>query len=110
MIETTDAPVATEIVPNLPCRNSAIRRCCEAHQRSLEESRTRRDSRSETLELAIEAYKDAMPDLCGYESIRDFIACTTHGMLIEVIDPVQAAKLLYAAQVAIGAFRLQPGE
>jgi len=62
------------------------------------------------MELAIQAYKDAMPDLCGYESIRDFIACTTHGMLIGVIDPMRAAKFLYAAQVAIGAFRLQPGE
>ena len=46
-----------------------------------------------------------MPDLAGHENIRDFIACVTQGMVIGAIDSI---KLLYAAQVAIGALRCTP--
>jgi hypothetical protein len=41
-----------------------------------------------------------MPPLSGDENIRDFIACTAHGMLIDAISGTDAARLLYAAQVA----------
>jgi hypothetical protein len=51
-----------------------------------------------------------MPDLSGYENIRDFIACTAHGMLNGAIDPIAGPKFLYAAQVAIGALSRQPKE
>lgn len=33
-----------------------------------------------------EAYRCAMPLLLGYDNIRDFIACTAHGMLIGAIE------------------------
>ena len=49
-----------------------------------------------------------MPDLAGFENIRDFIACTAHGMIIGAIDSIEGAKLLYAAQVAVGALHHQP--
>jgi hypothetical protein len=51
-----------------------------------------------------------MPDLTGYENIRDFIACAAHGMLTGAIDPIEGPKFLYAAQVAVGALRHEPKE
>jgi hypothetical protein len=48
------------------------------------------------------------PIYSGYENIRDFIACTAHGMVIGAICSTQSSKLLYAAQVAIGALRHEP--
>jgi hypothetical protein len=54
------------------------------------------------------AYRRAMPSLSGAADIRDFIACTAHGILIEAIDPPEGARLLYAAQVARGALEVQP--
>jgi hypothetical protein len=49
---------------------------------------------------AFAAYRSAMPPLSGEENIRNFIACTAHGMLIDAIDAPIGARLLYAAQVA----------
>jgi hypothetical protein len=49
-----------------------------------------------------------MPDLCGYQNIRDFIACVSYGCICGAIHPVEAPRLLYGAQVAISALRLQP--
>jgi hypothetical protein len=46
--------------------------------------------------------------LQGLESIREFIACIAHAMLINAIDNDDASKLLYAAQVALSAARTQP--
>jgi hypothetical protein len=58
--------------------------------------------------LADTAYRSVLPDLVGYENIRDFIACVTHGMQITAITAFQASKLLYGAQVALAALRIQP--
>ena len=55
--------------------------------------------------IGYSAYRSAMPPLTGPENIRDFIACTAHGMLIEAIDGPDAARLLYAAQIANGTLR-----
>jgi hypothetical protein len=49
-----------------------------------------------------------MPPLAGYESIRDFIACAAHGILIDAIPQKRANQLLYAAQVALASLRYQP--
>jgi hypothetical protein len=49
-----------------------------------------------------------MPQLSGRESIRDFIACTAHGILIGAIPPQQSGQLLYAAQVALGSLQREP--
>ena len=57
---------------------------------------------------AAPAYCNAMPVLEGYEGIRDFIACTAHGVLIGAITPQRSAQLLYAAQIALNAFQAQP--
>ena len=54
------------------------------------------------------AYCGAMPPLDDYESIRSFIACVAHGILIEAIPQKRANQLLYAAQVAYGMSLRQP--
>jgi hypothetical protein len=46
-----------------------------------------------------------LPEICDYESARDFIACVVYGMSIEAIAVERGTKLLYGAQVALAAFR-----
>ena len=43
--------------------------------------------------------------LAGRENIQNFIACVAHAMLLGIIEPADATRLLYAAQVALGASR-----
>jgi hypothetical protein len=102
--------LAGETNPDTPMLNTAVQRCCAARYRSLEESRAMKLDKYDTMKRAHDAYCEALPDLSGYQNIRDFIACVTHGMISEDIHPIQAPKLLYAAQVAIGALRLEPKE
>jgi hypothetical protein len=52
------------------------------------------------------AYRHAMPYLLpNPDSIDAFIACVTHGLVIQVFAPPEAVKLLYAAQVTLGSLR-----
>ena len=96
--------------PQPPDRTAAVQRCCAARDRSLQESRAKKRDLYDTRKLANEAFCAAMPDLTGYENIRDFIACAAHGMLTGAIDPIEGPKFLYAAQVAVGALRHEPKE
>jgi hypothetical protein len=57
---------------------------------------------------ANEAYREAMPVLSDRESIRDFIACTANGMLIDAIQYQHGTQLLYAAQVALSTLNRKP--
>jgi hypothetical protein len=99
-----------QALPNPPVRNAAVERCCAARDRSLQHSRAKKLDDFHTKERADEAYRDAMPDLSGYENIRDFIACISHGMLSGGIHPIEGPKFLYAAQIAVCALRLEPKE
>ena len=91
-----------------PARNAAVQSCCQARQRSLQQSEQANAEYLATKIRASEAYCTAMPDLSGYANIGDFIACVAHGMLNGAISPIEGPKLLYAAQVAIGALRQKP--
>src|ERR1700722_11769043 len=51
-----------------------------------------------------------LPEICDYESARDFIACVIYGMGIEAIAVERGTKLLYGAQVAVIAFRPSKGK
>jgi hypothetical protein len=102
--------LAGEPLPNPLARNAAVQRCCAARERSLCESSAKKREHFQAKECADQAYRAAMPDLSGYENIRDFIACITHGMLCGSIHHIDDPKLLYAAQVAIGALRQEPKE
>jgi hypothetical protein len=53
------------------------------------------------------AYCLALPSLSGYQNICDFIACVGYGILLGAIKPDTGTKLLYGAQVALGAIPQQ---
>jgi hypothetical protein len=89
-------------------RTPAVQRCRDARDRSLLESRAMNLGESKTRDRAQDAYLDAMPDLAGYQNIRDFIACVAAGVLSGDVSPIQSPGYLYAAQVAISALRLEP--
>ena len=108
MSQTTSVAAEKPAPEPPPARNAAVERCCQARLRSLKNSREKHHDSYDTEVSAEEAYRNALPDLAGYENIRDFIACVTHGMVIGVIDSIDGPKLLYAAQVAIGALRCTP--
>jgi len=107
MYETASIP-APETLPSPPTHNPAVQRCYLARKRSLEASQKKGLGDYVAKVNANVAFRNAMPDLSGYENIRDFIACVTYGMLFDIIDSVEGPKFLYAAQVAIGALRHEP--
>ena len=46
------------------------------------------------------AYLSGLPPLSGSRNIRDHVACVAHALAIKALDGANAARLLYAAQVA----------
>jgi hypothetical protein len=93
-----------------PAPTSAVQRCCEAFHHTTAAELAKGTDDYTARKLASHAFRNAMPFLTGYANIRDFIACVAHGILLEAIDSKLGAKLLYAAQVALGAYRLRPAE
>jgi hypothetical protein len=94
-----------ESAPGQPARTPAVQRCVDARDRSLQQSKANNVSSYDIQKFAAEAYCAAMPDLSGYENIRDFIACTSYGMVNGLIDAIEGSKFLYAAQVASSVLR-----
>jgi hypothetical protein len=87
----------------------AVTRCSDAWNRTFKTESMKREPYGAALRNARMAYFQAMPPLVGYENIRDFIACVAHGVLLGAITESQCSRLLYAAQVAQGTLRYQPG-
>lgn len=87
--------------------NAAIARCCQAWQLRYNSEKSKGEDDVFAAHYADDSYRDAMPPLTGYKSIRDFIACAAHGMLIGAILSQNGTQILYAAQVALGALRHQ---
>lgn len=98
-------PVDIETVekPSPALENPAIARCIKAWDTPYREQFE--DCGSEALAAwkAGPAYRAALPPLTSRDNCRDFIACVAHGILLGAIDDKHAGKLLYAAQVALGA-------
>jgi hypothetical protein len=86
---------------------AAIRRCMAAWKRAydayLEGKKGSGIDQMFAAHQAGPAYCGAMPPLDDCESIRSFIACVAHGILIEAIPQKRANQLLYASQVALSA-------
>jgi len=95
----------TETDLGQPARTPAVQRCCEARDRFIRQSRQKNRDSYKTSEAAAEAYCPAMPDLSGFENIRDFVACTSYGIVSGLIDAIEGSKFLYAAQIASGILR-----
>ncbi|MGB9407965.1 MAG: hypothetical protein WCA89_10535 [Terracidiphilus sp.] len=109
--ELSSAPApALELVPTHA--RPAVRRCCAAYRRAFNAYMEASDGDSyDKMKAAGEgglAYRNAMPLLSDYEGIRDFIACTAHGILIGAIPPERSGHLLYAAQVALSTLHREP--
>jgi hypothetical protein len=85
--------------------NPAVEKCCRAWKLSVCDSRLRNKPQAELRTRGRRAYRMAMPALAGEANVRDFVACVTFGMLLEVLEPEEVSKLLYAAQVATSACR-----
>ena len=94
--------------PNPSLANPAIASCISAYDRAYQQSIKTRKGEFEAGRDAGKAFCDAMPPLCGYENIRDFVACIAHAMVIGAMREDHGAKLLYAAQVSLSALRCQP--
>jgi hypothetical protein len=89
-------------------RNPAIQHCCIAEKRSRRESLSKGLGIVETEVRADEAYRKALPELIGYENIRDFIACVTFGMAHGNVTAFQGTKLLAGARLGLIALRQKP--
>ncbi len=106
---TSSSPAGNnQSAPAQSARTPVVQRCCDARDRSILESRAMNLSEAKTRERSQDAYLDAMPDLAGYQNIRDFIACVSYGVISGDISPINSPGYLYAAQVAISALRLEP--
>jgi hypothetical protein len=85
---------------------SAVQRCANAYYKAGDIEDARNDHSPESLQRVNNAYRHAMPYLLpDRDSIDAFIACVTHGLVIQVFQPAEASKLLYAAQVAVTSLR-----
>ena len=80
--------------------NPAVARCCMAYARARKAAIERHRGNHAADDSAREAYRHALPALWGRERIRDFVACVTQGMLMDIFSPQESKRLLYAAQIA----------
>ncbi|MGP8252089.1 MAG: hypothetical protein ACLQHF_08650 [Terracidiphilus sp.] len=111
----TDTPIlpnpTLEPLPASSSSKAAIRRCRAAWKRAydiyLEDGGDNLMNRSTAASKAAPVYCAAMPALDSLDNVRDFIACTAHGILIEAIPAHRAGQLLYSAQVALGVLQCQ---
>jgi hypothetical protein len=81
-------------------RNPAIIRCIRAHNKAYEAATERKASTYESREKGKLAFREALPPLIGRNNIRNFIACVTYGVAIELISNHDSAQLLHAARAA----------
>ena len=103
---------APRLRPDSANARPALKRCLAAWRRAFNAYMVDSDADSMDKVFAAheadKAYCNAMPLLGSYESIRDFIACTAHGILIGAIPPQQSGHILYAAQVALSTLQYEP--
>ena len=86
----------------------AVEYCVRSWQDALDEHRAKGKEEYSAMRYAHKAFRKALPDLTSAENIQAFIACVSRGVLMEAIDPAEASRLLYAAQVARQAVSAQP--
>jgi hypothetical protein len=93
-----------EAIGIYPVPNLAVEHCTTAFMQAAEKATAEGRSTDLCRKAAQLAYALTIPPLTGADSIGDFIACVTHGMLLGAISGSDATRLLYAAQVAHSAF------
>jgi hypothetical protein len=91
-----------------PTQNAAIVRCLRAWQRAYKKTYTDPESDYHAKRAGDRAFLRAMPPLSGFENIRDFVACVTYALVVDVLRQKDAEALLISAKIAITALRQQP--
>jgi hypothetical protein len=106
---SVEAPA--ESGPQAPQRsreNAALARCRRAWQRTFKQQCDDGESESVASNEADKAFVRAMPELCGYQNIQDFIACVAYAIVHKIIYKPDADKFLSVTKVAIAALRHDP--
>jgi hypothetical protein len=85
--------------------NPAVAHCCKAWKKAFRAAMNDDLPDYKAAPIACEAYRAAMPPLSTRDGCLDFIACVAHGILLSAISEKDSGKLLYAAQVALGAVK-----
>jgi hypothetical protein len=83
---------------------SAVQRCFDLYDQACDLEDARKDFSPESLARVRRVYRQAMPFLTP-DTIDAFLACVTHGLVLQIFDPAEASKLLYAVQIAVGSRR-----
>jgi hypothetical protein len=86
----------------------AVAFCCDAWEAAFLAAFSKDQKGFRACGPANRAYRNALPPLCGYQGISDFIACVAYGMVIDAIQDSSGDRLLHAAQVALATLRHQP--
>ena len=96
----------SEATHHLPAHtNPAVARCCAAWDRAREQARINGKGEVFAALDAAQAYRLNLPDLDSFAQVRDFISCVAQGLLLGAITGADAARLIYAAQVAGSSLR-----
>jgi hypothetical protein len=96
-------PAVEDIANGSALENVAVVRCCGVAHRVFLAALANGKSNDAAESEAAAAYRRSLPPLDSHENIRNFISCVAHAMLIRIIDPNEAPRLLYAAQCAVAA-------
>jgi len=88
--------------------NPAVLRCNQAARRAYELELAKSTDKSKANCAARDAYHTAMPHLSGPQNIQDFVACVADAVLRGFLYERESSRLLYAAQVAVGALPREP--
>jgi hypothetical protein len=83
----------------------AVEICDRKFTQATEDAIAQGQSNELVMRLGKIAFCAALPKLTGATNIRDFIACVTYAMSLDIIPSREGTKLLYAAQVAYGAIK-----
>lgn len=84
-----------------PARHPAVNRCVKAAAQAFAEGFHSGQTTSFSVHMARAAFAAFMPDPIGEDPTREYIACVAYGVQSHMIEPDEAARLLYAAQIAL---------
>ncbi len=114
MSETLEAPTVIESAApaETPTPRStaaaAVERCLNAYRAARDSQRAKGKYELDCYEAAKVAYRQAVPYAESLEDIQALIACVAQGINFEIYERHQSTQILYAAQVALGAYHRKP--
>jgi len=91
---------ASESENPVSTQNPAIANCLAAFRRAYQNAIDRKADGYDARNKAKLGFREALPPLIGRDNIRNFIACVTYGMAVDLISNGDSARLLQAARTA----------